>query len=158
MRVLLGIARAIDLVNERIGRIAVWLVLLACLVSAANAVSRYALDLSSNAWLELQWYMFTAMVMFGAPYVLNVNGHVRVDILYGQAAPRTPQLLPSSGPDATLRWTPNDGAASAPPLFSFDCLITSGGSPWRKDAYAAKALKSDCWVPPRWRSGYSSST
>ena len=67
MRVLLGIARAIDLVNERIGRIAVWLVLLACLVSAANAVSRYALDLSSNAWLELQWYMFTAMVMFAIP-------------------------------------------------------------------------------------------
>ena len=71
------------------GRIAVWLVLLACVVSAGNAISRYALDLSSNAWLELQWYMFSGMVMLGAPFVLKVNGHVRVDILYGQASPRT---------------------------------------------------------------------
>jgi TRAP-type mannitol/chloroaromatic compound transport system permease small subunit len=89
MRALLKIAHGIDLVNAMFGRIAVWLVLLACAVSAGNAVSRYALDLSSNAWLELQWYMFAGMVMLGAPFVLKVNGHVRVDILYGQASPRT---------------------------------------------------------------------
>ena len=89
MHALLAIAGAIDRVNERIGRIAVWLVLAACLVSAGNAVSRYALDMSSNAWLELQWYMFAGMVLLGAPFVLATNGHVRVDILYGQASPRT---------------------------------------------------------------------
>ena len=89
MRALLKIAHGIDAVNAMFGRIAVWLVLLACVVSAGNAVSRYALDLSSNAWLELQWYMFAGMVMLGAPFVLKVNGHVRVDILYGQASPRT---------------------------------------------------------------------
>jgi TRAP-type mannitol/chloroaromatic compound transport system permease small subunit len=89
MHLLLKIARAIDALNAGFGRIAIWLVLIACLVSAGNAVSRYALDLSSNAWLELQWYMFAAMVMLGAPFVLNVNGHVRVDIFYGHAQART---------------------------------------------------------------------
>jgi len=89
MRVLLTVAHAIDRLNSMFGRIAIWLVLLACAVSAANAFSRYALDVSSNAWLELQWYMFAAMVMLGAPYVLNVNEHVRVDIVYGRAQPRT---------------------------------------------------------------------
>jgi TRAP-type mannitol/chloroaromatic compound transport system permease small subunit len=89
MRVLLRIARGIDALNAAFGRIAIWLVLIACVVSAGNAVSRYALDISSNAWLELQWYMFAAMVMLGAPFVLNVNGHVRVDIFYGHAQART---------------------------------------------------------------------
>jgi TRAP-type mannitol/chloroaromatic compound transport system permease small subunit len=88
MRYLLAAARAIDRVNEGCGRIAAWLVLIACLISAGNAISRYALDLSSNAWLELQWYMFTAMVLIGAPFVLKVNEHVRVDIFYGRAQPR----------------------------------------------------------------------
>jgi TRAP-type mannitol/chloroaromatic compound transport system permease small subunit len=89
MRFLLMVSRVIDRLNERFGRIATWLVLLACAVSAANAFSRYAFDVGSNAWLELQWYMFTGMVMLGAPYVLNVNDHVRVDIFYGNAKPRT---------------------------------------------------------------------
>ena len=89
MHVLLRIARGIDALNAGFGRIAIWLVLIACALSAGNAVSRYALDLSSNAWLELQWYMFAAMVMLGAPLVLNVNGHVRVDIFYGHAQTRT---------------------------------------------------------------------
>jgi len=88
MQLLLRLARAVDRLNAAFGRIATWLVLAACLVSAGNAVSRYAFDLSSNAWLELQWYMFAGMVLLGAPFVLNVNGHVRVDLLYGQASPR----------------------------------------------------------------------
>jgi TRAP-type mannitol/chloroaromatic compound transport system permease small subunit len=88
MRILLRIAHVIDALNARLGRIAVWLVLAACAVSAGNAVSRYAFDLSSNAWLELQWYLFTGIVMLGAPYVLNINGHVRVDVLYGRRPPR----------------------------------------------------------------------
>ena len=89
MRLLLAVSRAIDRLNEGFGRIAAWLVLIACLISAGNATSRYLLDLSSNAWLELQWYLFFAMVLFGAPYVLNINEHVRVDIFYGRAQPRT---------------------------------------------------------------------
>jgi len=93
MRPALALASIIDRINERLGRIAVWLVLIACLVSAANAVSRYALDASSNAWLELQWYLFAAIVLFGAPRVLHANGHVRVDIFYGRASNRTRALI-----------------------------------------------------------------
>jgi TRAP-type mannitol/chloroaromatic compound transport system permease small subunit len=58
------------------------MVLAACLISAANAMSRYAFDLSSNAWLEVQWYLFAAIVMFGASYTLKMNEHVRVDVVY----------------------------------------------------------------------------
>jgi TRAP-type mannitol/chloroaromatic compound transport system permease small subunit len=79
---LLAACRAVDALNERIGRICDWLVLLSCVVSAGNAMVRYAYDASSNAWLELQWYMFAVIVMFGAAYTLKRNEHVRVDLLY----------------------------------------------------------------------------
>ena len=82
MRLLLSFSSAIDLINEKIGVMCNWLVLLACIVSGGNAMIRYAYDQSSNAWLEVQWYMFAAMVFFGAPYVLKVNEHVRVDVIY----------------------------------------------------------------------------
>jgi TRAP-type mannitol/chloroaromatic compound transport system permease small subunit len=84
MKLLLSIALAIDFVNERLGRLATWAVLLSCLVSAGNALIRYALDSSSNAWLEMQWYLFAVIVMLGAAHVLKVNEHVRVDVLYGR--------------------------------------------------------------------------
>jgi TRAP-type mannitol/chloroaromatic compound transport system permease small subunit len=74
--------------NERFGQLANWLVLLACIISAGNAFSRYTINLSSNAWLEVQWYMFGAMVMLGAPYTLKMNEHVRVDVLYGNVSTR----------------------------------------------------------------------
>jgi TRAP-type mannitol/chloroaromatic compound transport system permease small subunit len=88
MGVLLQLSRAIDWVNEQIAIIANWLVLLACLISAGNAASRYAFSISSNGWLEIQWYMFAGMVLLGAPYTLKMNEHVRVDLLYGMASPR----------------------------------------------------------------------
>ena len=64
------------------------LVLLSCLISAANALSRYAFSISSNAWLEIQWQMFAGIFLLGAPYVLKLNEHVRVDILYGGRSDR----------------------------------------------------------------------
>ena len=82
MQRLLKLSRAIDRLNEKVGSVCNLLVLLACLVSAANAMSRYAFNISSNAYLELQWYMFAVMVMFGASYTLKRNEHVRVEILY----------------------------------------------------------------------------
>jgi len=97
MQTLLRIAGAIDALNAALGRVAVWLVLAACSVSAANAISRYAFDLSSNAWLELQWYLFAGIVMLGAPQVLNRNGHVRVDILYGHRPARTKAWIDLAG-------------------------------------------------------------
>ncbi|MBS0529589.1 MAG: TRAP transporter small permease subunit [Proteobacteria bacterium] len=82
MRPLLALSTAIDRLNERVGYICNVLVLLAVLVSAGNAMIRYAFDYSSNSWLELQWYMFAILVMFGASYTFKRNEHVRVEIFY----------------------------------------------------------------------------
>ena len=82
MRKLLAISTAIDWLNAKVGTVANFLILLSCLVSAGNAMSRYAFSLSSNAWLEAQWYMFAVVVMFGAAYTLRRNEHVRVEIFY----------------------------------------------------------------------------
>ncbi len=82
MNALLKISGVIDLINEKLGVFTNFLVLLAVLVSAGNAMSRYAFNLSSNAWLEVQWYMFAIIVMYGASYTLRRNEHVRVEIFY----------------------------------------------------------------------------
>ena len=82
MRLLLSFSAVIDALNEKIGIICNWLVLIACIVSGGNAMVRYAYDQSSNAWLEVQWYMFAVIVMFGAAYTLKRNEHVRVDLFY----------------------------------------------------------------------------
>jgi TRAP-type mannitol/chloroaromatic compound transport system permease small subunit len=82
MRPLLAVSAAIDLLNEKIGNICNLLVLAACLVSAGNAMIRYAFGYSSNGWLELQWYMFAILVMYGASYTFKRNEHVRVEIFY----------------------------------------------------------------------------
>jgi TRAP-type mannitol/chloroaromatic compound transport system permease small subunit len=82
MRPLLAFSSAIDLINEKIGNVCNFLVLAACLVSAGNAMIRYAFGFSSNGWLELQWYMFAILVMFGASYTFKRNEHVRVEIFY----------------------------------------------------------------------------
>jgi TRAP-type mannitol/chloroaromatic compound transport system permease small subunit len=93
VRKLLEISAAIDWLNEKVGAIANFLILLACLVSAGNAMSRYAFNLSSNAWLEAQWYMFAVVVMFGASYTLKRNEHVRVEIFYLMLSERAQQWL-----------------------------------------------------------------
>jgi TRAP-type mannitol/chloroaromatic compound transport system permease small subunit len=82
MRPLLALSNSIDWLNEKLGGVCNWLVLAACVVSAANAMIRYAFGYSSNSWLELQWYMFAIFVMFGASYTFKKNEHVRVEILY----------------------------------------------------------------------------
>ncbi len=89
MHALLSFSRAVDWVNERFGRVADWMVLAAVVVSAGNAIMRYSLSWSSNAWLEAQWYLFAGVVMLGAAYTLNRNQHVRVDLVYGSVSPRT---------------------------------------------------------------------
>jgi TRAP-type mannitol/chloroaromatic compound transport system permease small subunit len=88
VKALLKLTRVIDFVNDRFGEVANWLVLLACLISAGNAASRYLFSLSSNAWLEVQWYMFAGMVLLGGPYTLKVNEHVRVDLIYSSVSER----------------------------------------------------------------------
>ena len=114
MNPLLTLARAIDALNERVGRITIWLVLVATLISVGNALARYVLSDSSNAWLEIQWYLFGATFLLGAGYTLKHNGHVRIDIVYGRLGPRGQAwidllgglffLLPLAGLMAWLAW------------------------------------------------------
>jgi len=108
---LLKFSRVVDEINAWFSVIANWLVLLSCLISAANAAVRYGIDgilalaadvpllhgltsgiswygNNANAFLELQWYMFTGMVLLGGPYTLKVNEHVRVDLFYGMVSDR----------------------------------------------------------------------
>ena len=89
---LLAFSRGVDWLNEKIAIIANWLVLLAALISAGNAFSRYLFSESSNGWLEIQWYMFAGMVLLGAPYTLKMNEHVRVDLFYGMFASERTQI------------------------------------------------------------------
>jgi TRAP-type mannitol/chloroaromatic compound transport system permease small subunit len=88
MPAFLAISRRIDELSNTAGRIAEWLVLGACLISASNATMRYLFSSSSNAWLEIQWYMFGALVFLGAAHTLRVNEHVRVDIVYSSLSDR----------------------------------------------------------------------
>jgi TRAP-type mannitol/chloroaromatic compound transport system permease small subunit len=97
MKILLALARAIDALNERVGRLVLWAVGAVTLVSAGNAVARYALGLSSNAWLEIQWYLFAGIFLLGAGYTLKHNGHVRIDIFYSRSSPRTQAWIDLAG-------------------------------------------------------------
>src|SRR3954462_15149384 len=88
MKGLLALSRAIDALNENVGKLSYWLILAAVLVSTGNAIVRYSLDTSSNSWLELQWYLFSFVFLFCAGYTLLYNQHVRIDILTGFLSPR----------------------------------------------------------------------
>ena len=84
MDFLLRLARLIDSLNERVGKSVYWLVLLMVLISAGNAIIRKVFSMSSNAWLELQWYLFSAVFLLASGYTLLRNEHVRIDILAGR--------------------------------------------------------------------------
>ena len=88
MHALLRVAGLIDALTERVGRAARWLILLTVLISAGNALARYAFNLSSNAWLEIQWYLFAAVFLLCAGYALKHNQHVRVDVLASRLSRR----------------------------------------------------------------------
>ena len=88
MNGLLALSRGIDRVNTVIGRNVSWLILLAIFVSAINAIIRKAFSMSSNAWLELQWYLYGAAFLLAAAYTLLENEHIRIDILFGTLSRR----------------------------------------------------------------------
>lgn len=88
MEALLRLAALIDALNRRIGRAAIWLVLVCTLLSALTATLRYALDWGSNALIEAQWFLFGLVFLLCAPWTLQEGGHVRVDILYARLRPR----------------------------------------------------------------------
>lgn len=89
MKALLAVSRAIDALTERVGQWVTWLVLAAVLVSSINAIVRKTLDMSSNAFLEAQWYMFSAVFLLAAAWTLLRNEHIRIDVIAGRFSRRT---------------------------------------------------------------------
>jgi TRAP-type mannitol/chloroaromatic compound transport system permease small subunit len=89
MNGLLKLSGAIDGINLRIGKATTWLVLLVVVISAGNAVMRYTIDWSSNGLLEIQWYLFSAIFLLSAGYVLLKNEHIRIDVIAGRLSERT---------------------------------------------------------------------
>ncbi len=89
MKTLLAISRGIDAVSAFVGKAASWLVLVAVLISAGNAVIRKTFDISSNAWLELQWYLYGTVFLLAAAYTLQKNEHVRIDFVSNMLTKRT---------------------------------------------------------------------
>ncbi|MGB7502638.1 MAG: TRAP transporter small permease subunit [Azonexus sp.] len=88
MTLLLKLSQLIDWLTERVGKGAFWLVLIMTLISAANAVIRFAFNYSSNGLLEIQWYLFAAVFLLCSPYTLQKNEHVRIEVLSGKLSPR----------------------------------------------------------------------
>ncbi len=93
MSFLLSLSRAIDRLGLLIGQAVRWLILASVLISAGNAVLRKAFDVGSNAFLEVQWYLFAAVFLLGAGYVFLRNGHVRIDFIASKLSPRTNALI-----------------------------------------------------------------
>jgi TRAP-type mannitol/chloroaromatic compound transport system permease small subunit len=89
MPFLLTLSRIIDAINEKIGLAISWALFLAVLICTGNAVVRYAFNSSSNAWLEIQWYLFASMFLLASAYTLKRNEHVRIDVIVGRFSRRT---------------------------------------------------------------------
>lgn len=97
MTALLKLSRLIDLMNTWIGKLTMWLVLAAVLISATNAIVRKAFNIGSNAFLEIQWYLFAGVFMLGVGYVMLKNAHVRIDFISGKLSKRTNAIIDAVG-------------------------------------------------------------
>ncbi len=89
MQALLKFSRAVDWLSNGVGKLSMWLILATTLISAGNAVVRKAFNISSNALLEIQWYLFAGVFMLGAGYCLLKNAHVRIDFIASRLSART---------------------------------------------------------------------
>lgn len=136
MRLLLALSRAIDALSEAVGRLVVWLVLLVALLSAGNAVMRYAFNYSSNAYLEAQWYMFSLIFLLGGAYALKHNAHVRIDLLFGRLSRRAQAWIDLLG---TLLF-----------LIPMSLGVIYLAWPWFLNSFAAKEVSPDVGGLPRW--------
>jgi TRAP-type mannitol/chloroaromatic compound transport system permease small subunit len=85
---LLRFSKLVDALNERIGKASSWLILIAVVICSVNAIIRYAFNMSSNGWLEIQWYLNSAMFLLVAAYALKQNAHVRIDVIAGKLSVR----------------------------------------------------------------------
>jgi len=102
MHALLKFSNAVDWLNTQIGKITMWLILAATLISAGNAIVRKVFDSSSNALLEIQWYLFAGVFLLGAGYVFLRNAHVRIDFISARLSPRTRNWIDVFGIVAVL--------------------------------------------------------
>lgn len=136
VKALLAVSHAIDCVSDKLAVAANFCVLIACLISAGNAVSRYVFSESSNSWLEVQWYLFAAIVMLGGAHTLRMNEHVRVDLLYNFSSDRTKLLIDIGG---ILLF-----------LFPICILLTSLSWPWFVDSWVLNEESSNVGGLVRW--------
>jgi TRAP-type mannitol/chloroaromatic compound transport system permease small subunit len=93
MQFLLKVSRAIDWVTSLVGRWVIWLILASTVISAVNAVVRKVFNASSNAYLEVQWYLFAAAFLLAAGYTLLQGEHVKIDVIYGRLSRRTQNAI-----------------------------------------------------------------
>jgi TRAP-type mannitol/chloroaromatic compound transport system permease small subunit len=97
MNALLSLSRLIDAINIKIGQAVSWLLLAAVLICSGNALVRYIFHIGSNAWLEIQWYLFGAVFLLAAAYTLRRNEHVRIDVIVGRFSQRTQAWIDALG-------------------------------------------------------------
>ena len=97
MAALLKLSRMIDALNEGLGKFIMWLILAAVLISAGNAIVRKAFNIGSNAFLEIQWYLFAGVFMLGVGYVMLKNAHVRIDFISSRLSKRSNAIIDAIG-------------------------------------------------------------
>lgn len=97
MTALLRLSKMIDAITERLGKLVMWLILAATMISAGNAIMRKAFSIGSNAYLEIQWYLFAATFMLGVGYVMLKNAHVRIDFISTLLSKRTNAIIDALG-------------------------------------------------------------
>ncbi len=136
LRALLKLSGLIDAVNDGIGKLTYWLVLVAVVVSSGNAVIRYTLNTSSNAWLELQWYLFSAVFLLCAGYTFLRNEHIRIDIVIGRFSKRVQS------------WVDIFGILFF--MFPMTILIMVLSWPMFWDSYVSNEMSSDAGGLVRW--------
>ena len=97
MSALLSLSRLIDAISMGLGKLVMWLILAATTISAGNAIMRKAFSVGSNAYLEIQWYLFSAVFMLGVGYVMLNNAHVRIDFISTRLSKRTNAIIDAIG-------------------------------------------------------------
>ncbi|MBE0590014.1 MAG: TRAP transporter small permease subunit [Hydrogenophaga sp.] len=136
MSFLLQISRLIDAISELIGKLAMWLILAATLISTGNALIRKIFGTSSNAWLEIQWYLFAAVFMLGGGYAFLRNAHVRID------------FISSKFTDRTRNWIDIGGIIVF--LFPLCYMMATLGWPLLVNAYVSGEMSSNSGGLIRW--------
>ena len=112
MKPWLALSRAVDAVTDRVGQGLIWFILAAVIISGVNAILRKAFNIGSNAWLEVQWYLFAAVFMLGAGYAFLKNAHVRIDFVSGRLTPRARNWIDIVGIVVFLRAAVRDADQS----------------------------------------------